>query len=294
MKEKIFTANDGKQIFCTLWDNVKQPIGVVQIIHGMDEHVSRYDRFAKFLNKNGFIVFGDDHRAHGRTASTIDKIGTTDGNKDLFKSILSDEIDIMQYLHNEYNLPIVLFGHSYGSFITQAMIAKTNIHSAVCLCGSAKFWWIYLFMGRLLSWLGCQLVGKDKPANIIEYMSPIRTKKNGESRLTRDKAQVKAHEQDKYYPRKFSYGFYYSMFNNLLHLKRTAAHNIPMLIISGEKDPVSMNAVLVKDLYNTYKRMGIKNITIKLYPQARHELLNELNYKQVQSDVLDFFLSSIR
>ena len=149
-------------------------------------------------------------------------------------------------------------------------------------------------MGRLLSWLGCRFVGKDMPANIIEYMSPIRTKKNGESPLTRDKAQVKAHEQDKYYPRKFSYGFYYSMFNNLLHLKRKASPNIPMLIISGAKDPVSMNAILAKDLYNTYKKMGIKNITIKLYPKDRHELLNELNYKQVQSDVLKFFIRSIR
>lgn len=64
MPEVIFTARDGKHLFCTLWDNVRHPIGVVQIIHGMDEHVDRYDRFAKFMNKNGYIVFGDDHRAH--------------------------------------------------------------------------------------------------------------------------------------------------------------------------------------------------------------------------------------
>lgn len=94
MKEVKFIADDGKTIFCSLWDNVKKPIGVVQIIHGMDEHVRRYDRFAKFLNKNGYIVFGDDHRAHGRTAGSISNIGKPNGEKDLFAATASDETAI--------------------------------------------------------------------------------------------------------------------------------------------------------------------------------------------------------
>ena len=116
MQEVIFTARDGKKIFCSLWNNVTRPVGVVQIIHGMDEHVGRYDRFAKFLNKNGYIVFGDDHRAHGRTVASIDKIGMPDGDPDLFASTADDEIAITRYLRRKYRLPVFLFGHSYGSF----------------------------------------------------------------------------------------------------------------------------------------------------------------------------------
>ena len=97
MKEIKFTAKDGKTIFCSLWDEVKKPIGVVQLIHGMDEHVRRYDRFAKFLNRNGYIVFGDDHRAHGRTAGSIENIGKPNGDPDLFASIVYDEIAITKY-----------------------------------------------------------------------------------------------------------------------------------------------------------------------------------------------------
>lgn len=294
MKEVVFIAKDKKKIFCTLWDKVKNPIGIVQIIHGMNEHVSRYDRFAKFLNKNGFIVFGDDHRAHGRTASAPDKIGTTDGNADLFKAIFFDELEIIEYLKNKYALPVCIFGHSYGSFITQALIDKTNLHSAVCLCGSAKFWKTYLFIARLLSWFGKTLFGKDHPANIIEFFSPIKQRSKDKSPLTRDKKQAEKYEHDKYFRPKFSYGFYYSMFDNLLKMKQErTSKSIPMLIISGEKDPVSMDAKLAKKLYKAYKKIGIKNIQFKLYANDRHELLNELNYKTVQSDILKFFKSSI-
>ena len=294
MKEVIFLARDKTKIFCTLWDNVKSPVGIVQIIHGMNEYVNRYDRFAKFLNKNGFIVFGDDHRAHGRTASNFNKIGTTDGNKDLFKSILSDELEIFKYLNKKYKLPVMLFGHSYGSFITQALIEKTKKYNAVCLCGSAKFWQTYLFIGQCLAWCGEKVSGKDAPANIIEIFSPTRNKRNEESRLTSDAKQAKKFEHNKYFKRKFSYGFYFSMFNNLLHLHRgNLSKEKPMLIISGAKDAVSINGLLTKHLYNTYKKIGVKNISMKLYPNAKHELLNETIYKEVQTDVLNFFLSTL-
>lgn len=293
MKEVIFTAKDKTKIFCTLWDNVKNPVGVVQIIHGMNEHVGRYDIFAKFLNKNGFIVFGDDHRAHGRTATSIEKIGTLDGNKDLFNATVSDELEIINFLTNKYKLPLFLFGHSYGSFLTQAVIEKTNKHTAVCLCGSAKFWGWYLLLAKAVSWIGITLFGKNSPANIIEVFSPIRKKRNNGNVLTRDSKKEKSHFDDKFFKDKFSYGFYYYMFSNLLKLNRKVSKNIPMLIISGSKDAVGMNGKLAKKLYNTYKAAGVRNLNIKLYKDAKHELLNEINYKEVQNDVLNFFLSAL-
>ena len=88
MKERVIESFDGNKICCYLWDNVKNPIGVVQIFHGMAEHATRYDEFAKFLNKNGYIVFADDHRGHGKTAGSVENIGQYEGGN-IFRSGLT-------------------------------------------------------------------------------------------------------------------------------------------------------------------------------------------------------------
>ncbi len=104
---------DDTKLSCYLWDNVKNPKGVVQISHGMGEHLLRYDRFAKFLNENGYIVFGDDHRGHGLTESDKDR-GHHLG--DIFSDTVKDLVFINNYLQQKYQLPVLFFGHSYGSF----------------------------------------------------------------------------------------------------------------------------------------------------------------------------------
>ncbi len=289
MKEEIFHTDDGTKLSCTLWDNVKHPIGVVQIIHGMDEHVRRYDRFARFLNKNGYIVFGDDHRAHGRTAGTPDKIGKPGNDPDLFQSTLHDELEIMSYLKEKYNLPLFLFGHSYGSFITQRLISDTNICTAgVCLSGSAKYPKAFLIAALIMAWIGVKVRGSNSPAKFLEFFSPIRGKSGGMSRLTRDTKQSAAHDADPMRAKYFSYGFYYSLFKNLMYLNGEACQTTPILIISGTRDMVSMNATFAKSLYRAYKAHNLNNLTLILYPDARHELLMELNWNQVQNDILQF------
>lgn len=292
MKEEIFTASDGKKLICTKWDRVKNPIGVVQIIHGMDEHVRRYNRFAKFLNQNGYIVFGDDHRAHGKTASGISKIGLVDDEQDLFAATVSDEIAILKYLKKKYKLPVFLFGHSYGSFITQRIMEDTKLCTAgVCLSGSAKYPMGFLLIATFTAWLGMRLFGPNAPARFIEFFSPIRGKTNGGSRLTRDQAQVAAHDADPMRAKYFSYGFYYSLFKNLMKLSGAACETTPLLIISGSRDLVSMKSRLAMSLYKTYQLHNLQNLTIIIYPDARHELLMEINYRDVQRDILQFFNS---
>ena len=295
MKEVIFTARDKKQVFCSLWDNVKNPIAVVQIIHGMDEHVKRYDRFAKFLNSNGYIVFGDDHRAHGRTAASISKIGQPDGDPDLFNSIVSDEKAITKYLKNKYKLPIFIFGHSYGSFITQKLIEEPDLAAAgVCLSGSAKYPTYFLIPAVITAFIGLKLFGPNAPARFIEFFSPIKGKRDGISKLTRDIEQVKKHDQDPMRAKYFSYGFYYSLFKNLVKLSDTTIPNRPLLIISGSRDMVSFNSRFALKLYKMYQSNNIQNLTLIIYPEARHELLMETNYEQVQQDILKFFNSVVR
>lgn len=295
MQEIKFTARDGKKLICTLWDDVAKPVGVVQIIHGMDEHVGRYDRFAKFLNHNGYIVFGDDHRAHGRTAADISKIGQPDGDADLFASTVSDELAILKYLKKKYKLPVLLFGHSYGSFITQRVIEEPDLAAAgVCLSGSAKYPLAFLAPAAATAFVGMKLFGPNAPARFIEYFSPIRGKSGGASKLTRDKTQSDLHDADPMRAKYFSYGFYYSLFKNLIKLSGYVNPDLPILIISGGRDLVSMNSRLATSLYRMYKSENVRNLTIIIYPGARHELLMETNYDQVQRDILKFFNSVTR
>ena len=296
MKEIKFNARDGKILMCSLWDNVPHPVGVVQIIHGMDEHVIRYDRFAIFLNKHGYIVFGDDHRAHGRTAGVATNIGKTNGERDLFTATVDDEIEITKYLRRKYKLPVLLFGHSYGSFITQRIIQEPNLAAAgACLSGSAKYPLALLAPMATAAFIGMKLFGPDAPARFLEYFSPIRGRTmRGDSRLTRDTVQVAAHDADPMRAQYFSYGFYYSLFKNLIKLSGYANQKLPMLIISGGRDMVSLNGRFANSLYRMYRAGGVENLTFIIYPGARHELLMETNFAQVQRDVLKFFNSVVR
>ena len=116
MKTEIFTAADGKAISLKIWDEASEPRMVLQLVHGMAEHVSRYNDFAEYLNSCGIIVAGDDHRAHGDTDP--DALGLA-GEGDLFHKTVEDEKGITALLKERYGLPVVIMGHSYGSFLTQ-------------------------------------------------------------------------------------------------------------------------------------------------------------------------------
>ena len=290
MKQHIFIADDGKRIVCSVWDNVKKPIGVVQIIHGMDEDVQRYDSFARFLNKNRYIVFGDDHRGHGRTAGTIKKIGKTDGHTDIFAATVADELGILNYLKRKYRLPVFIFGHGYGSFITQTLLGRTKLCTAgVCMAGSARYSCAMLWVACAVAWVGKTIWGKDACARFIEFWSPVRGILYGEATsMSRDTAEIKRRQKTNS-PRKcFSYGFYYSLFKNLTHIDFDTCPTMPLLIISGGRDIVSLNGRLARALYNAYNVHDLQNLTLIIYPDARHELLFDLDRETVQNDILEF------
>jgi len=171
MEEKFIESFDGNKIYCCEWNDVENPVGVVQIIHGMAEYVKRYDDFARFLNKHGFIVFGDDHRAHGKTAGSIENIGKYEGGN-LFFDTVQDEVLFSKMLKEKYNLPLFVFGHSYGSFITQRYIESCDLYERAILSGSA-----YMKkradvkLGLLVAKLTAKFKGNNAPARLIEQMS---------------------------------------------------------------------------------------------------------------------------
>lgn len=293
MKREDFTARDGKVIKLAVWDEVNQPKAVVQLVHGMAEHIARYDDFACFLNKNGYIVLGDDHRAHGLTDENA--LGLA-GEGDLFEKTVQDERDITDMIIGRFGLPVILFGHSYGSFLTQRYLSYDPSKLAGCvLCGSA------LMKGAAVN-LGYKIAKGRYPKKMNEAGKTFAKltfesydRKFGEGLggwLNRDAEAVGRYNVDPLCNFTCSNGFYYWFFKGLKAIVK-ADHaglkpDFDLMIISGADDCVGGRGKLVKKLRARYEKLGLKP-RFKLYDGARHEILNEINKEEVYNDCLNFF-----
>lgn len=297
MKESMFAGYKDYPINLAVWDDVEGKVkGVIQVLHGMVEHTKRYDEFARFMNKNGYVVLGDDHRGHGVTAQG--KLGVVPKG-DCFADTVEDEILIGKYARDTYKAPLFVFGHSYGSFLTQRYIQKSSEMAGVILCGSACMDIPDVKAGLVVANMQAAVLGKDKKANLIRKMSfgPYNNQFKGEKKenawLTRDDERREKYNADPMCNYTMSIGFYTSFFSALTKLYTPEAlsgipKELPIFIISGDKDPVGGSGKLINKLFEVYKDNGLLNVSVKLYPEARHELLNELNRDEVMADILHF------
>ena len=290
MKEIKFKGYEDFELNAKLYE-VKNPKGIVQIVHGMQEHSKRYDNFAKFLNDNGYIVFINDLRGHGKSLeSTL--LGYS--SEDISKLNVKDQIKISEYLKEKYQtLPLIVRGHSYGSFLTQRYITKCDLADKVILSGSAYTNTALMKLGRIFANLTAFFKGKKAIAKMIESMSLQGYGKGFEDGnwLCKDNKIWEDYKNDPLCGTPFPASFYQSFFklvvNNYKKLD-SIKKDLPILIMSGDKDPVGENGKLVKKLYDTYKKAGLTNLYLKLYNDGRHEMLNETNKEEVYADILTF------
>lgn len=300
MKYYKFTSFDGTVLQSYVWDDVRAPKGVVQIAHGMAEHARRYDDFATFLNKKGFVVFADDHRAHGNSEKKAD-IGYHGG--DIFADTVKDEIAITEYLKETYKLPVIFIGHSYGSFLGQSYIQNGGSASGVILSGSANMKGGLAAMGSMIANMQYKLFGGKKTAKFLDkigfgsYNKPFKKENTKFAWLSRDHAQDKKYLEDDQCGYIMSIGFYKYFFKGLKGLYGEGLNNIkkdlPLALFSGSVDPVGGKSKLITKLYDMYKEIGLTNVSLKLYEEARHEILNETNNAEVYEDMLAFIKSVI-
>lgn len=300
MKQEKFKSESGFESYACYWDEVQNPIGIVQIIHGMEEHIERYSFFAEFLNYNGYIVVGMDTRGHGRTA--VEGLGlgiVTDG--DSFADTVSDQIDLAKALKEKYNLPLCLFGHSFGSFLSQSFIERaSDLLEGVVFCGSARQQGPEIKLGEYVSRLQCLFHGKDKPGKFISktafggFDKKFAYDKIKNAWLCSNLDAVRAYNADDRCGVVSSLGFFRSLFKGVKDLYDECnldciRKDLKIFIISGDKDPVGGFGKKVKKLYQTYVDSGITDVNMKLYENKRHELLNEDIRDQVMFDALNFF-----
>jgi alpha-beta hydrolase superfamily lysophospholipase len=288
MIEYGFTAEDGAEIYAAKW-TAKQPRAIVQIIHGMAEYVERYDEFARYLNAKGFVVAGEDHRGHGKTAGTLENAGyfaDTDG----WSKVISDNLQLGQKLREEYpGIPFFIFGHSMGSFLTRKIIAEyPEGIDRVILSGSGDFSTAQIHILGILAKVQKIFLSGNAEAKLLDKLSfsalnnqfnPGRT---GFEWLSRDETKVDEYIADPFCGFIAKIGFYIDFAGGLAYLQKSdhlvkTPKNLPILFFSGSEDPVGGNTKLIKAVHKKYIDTGHYKAEIMFNNGGRHESLNETN-----------------
>ncbi|HIF5066806.1 TPA: lysophospholipase, partial [Clostridioides difficile] len=293
-----FKGEEGLDIYTYKWEdeNIKKPKAVIQIAHGMAETAQRYETFAKVLTKNGYIVYINDHRGHGKTAKIIENVGHL-AEKEGFRCLVEDMYTLTNIIKKENeDLPIYLFGHSMGSFASQRYIMDySNNLSGLILCGSNGKQGIILNLAHLIINREIKKYGrrfKSNKINNLIFGGEIirRNEKTKFDWLSRDKEQVEKYINDPFCGVVCSCGFFYDLVQGLKEIEdkenlKKVPLDIPIYIISGDKDPIGKNGKGVLRLRDRYIKLGVKDVTCKLYKDGRHELLNEINREEVFEDI---------
>jgi alpha-beta hydrolase superfamily lysophospholipase len=296
--ENTFTlpSPDGFEIFIYEWaPEGFPPKAIVQIAHGMAEHAARYRRFGERLAAAGYIIYADDHRGHGKSAGTVGKAGL--GGEDSWNGMLGDLKRLSDCARSENpDLPLVLFGHSMGSFLAQHY-AETwgGDLKALVLSGTTGSLGDDL-PGTVAALEGvCQAEGRDGfptgPGILAAMNAPFEPGRTGFEWLSRDEAEVDKYVADSFCGFAFSNGMMADTFKGLLDVWSPESEakipaGLPILIVSGAMDPVGAFGAAVRQLAARYEVAGVQDLTVKLYEGARHELLNETNRDEVEGDII--------
>ena len=278
-----------ENIFVTTW-LVDNPKAIVVLSHGMAEHVERYDDFATYLNNYGYSVYGIHQIGHGLAIKDVK--GHFDKG-DFFKCA-SNLYNLIEKVKKENpNKKVYLFGHSMGSFISQYYISSYRNIDGVILCGSNAPGAMYKLSKFAANALFPFANNKNKGyflnkmafGSFNKHFKPNRSEFDW---LSRDKKEVDKYIKDDLCGYVCTIGFFKEFLSGLSSLKQiqnSIPLALPIFIISGDNDPVGNMGKGVSKLYNQYKLINVKDLKIKLYPGARHELLNETNKEEVKLDI---------
>ncbi len=300
-----FTDNENYSLFTYLWepeDNVTKK-GIIQVIHGLAEHAKRYERFAKEATSNDFIVVADDHRGHGKTAKNEEEIGYL-GEDDGFQKMVEDEYQLTKIMKEKYpNLPYFILGHSMGSFILQKYIEEYGKElNGVILSGTAGPNPGLLVPGKIIARLAMKINGPKKKSKFLNnlsfgtYNNAFKPNRTDFDWLSRDEKEVDKYIEDPLCGFVCSTSLYYFLTKGMLQMHKKCnlaliPKSLPIFIVSGSKDPVG--AKTVPRLYKIYLKLGLNDVEMKLYNDARHEILNEINREEVTREILGWILRHI-
>jgi alpha-beta hydrolase superfamily lysophospholipase len=322
------TMDDGIRLYLRRWEIPGAPAGnspraVLHIIHGMGEHALRYESLARRFNKEGVAVWAADQRGHGRTADTKVNDPGKGGllghcaDRDGFSRVTADIDIINRSIKTAYpGLPLFLLGHSWGSFVAQNYIETWGglnppgslppIDLAGCvLSGTRGPGGFKLKLGApVMAFLAFlrRSRGRSKLARALSdgsYNKAFRPNRTGFDWLSRDEREVDDYVGDSLCGNLCTSGFYRDLVAalNQIHRKESLAgirRDLPVYVFSGSADPVGDMGASPTALLAAYRSLGMKDLEFVLYPDARHEILNETNREEVTGSLVSWLLRHIQ
>ena len=304
-REFSYPSSDGRHaVHAVEWLPEGAPRGVVQIVHGVAEYAGRYGHVARFLNEQGFAVCGEDHLGHGYTVN--------DGKYGYFApkggwDFLVRDIRRLRELEGQKfpGVPYVMLGHSMGSFLTRTYLIRYpgTVDGAV-LSGTGQEPAPLVAFGRALSGALCALRGPEYVSGLVydlslgAYNKPFQPSRTGADWLSRDEAMVDADLGDPLCTFKPTVSMFRDMMGGLQYIARPANlkkmdPGTPVYFFSGDRDPVGSMGKGVEKVAGMFRRAGCRDVTVRLYPGGRHEMLNEINRGEVMEDLLSWLEKKI-
>ncbi|WP_087972624.1 alpha/beta hydrolase [Oceanobacillus rekensis] len=284
------TMEDGTEVYCKKWYvDGNKPKAIIQLAHGMAEHINRYKEFANFLLKKGFFVIGNDHRGHGKTAEKSGVQGYF-SDKDGFTKTTNDLYEITMNVKEFYpDTPIFLLGHSMGSFLVRNYLQEysAEIHGVI-LSGTGYYSKTISIAGKSLAYF----LSPKKESNLLNQLAfssnnkKISDQKNGYEWLTREETVVKKYRDDPLCGFIPTGRFFFDLLSGIISMQNKKRNkmiqkDLPLLIISGDADPIGDYGKGIWKTADIYQKAGLQDISIMLFTDGRHELLNETNREEV-------------
>lgn len=302
--EFTYLSSDGQtQIHAVKYIPEGKPSGIVQITHGMVEHIGRYDGFARYLCRNGFVVAGQDHLGHGESVTGKEKWGHFGESEHPGDLLVADMHALRGLLQKEFpGLPYMMLGHSMGSYLLRKYLALhgEGVDKAVVM-GTGDVPQGQSEMGLLVIRILTAFHGEEYRSRLVQQLTynrfyrkfDLTGKDPTNSWLTKDTEIVRRYYEDPRCTFLFTLNAYKGLVETALYDARPKSirkipKSIRILLASGADDPVGDLSAGVQRTYEKFRAAGL-NVQIKLYPGDRHEILNETDRGQVWKDMLAFF-----
>ena len=299
IRDFYFPSTNGKnKILARICTPDKPPKAVVQIAHGIAEHISRYDPFMFFLAENGYVAVGNDHLGHGLSAENEDGLGIFD-TQNGWTYAVDDMKALRDQVRQEFHdIPYIFFGHSMGSFLTRTyLIRYPDQYDAAILSGTGQQSPALINAGFFAANLLTLLRGPGADGKLLNDMAfGSYCKKIDNPRTPVDWLSTNEENVDRYIADPLC-GFvakcsmYRDMMGGLKFLTKQSNidkmnKDAPIYFMSGAEDPVGDYGAGVEKAYRAFCDAGLHDVTMKLYPGGRHEMLNETNREEVMQDIL--------
>ncbi len=306
-REFYYTSSTGRnQIRAKMCTPDTTPKSVVQIAHGIAEHIDRYEDFMRFLAENGFVAVGNDHLGHGKSIARLEEQGIFAENNG-WNYVVEDMKKLREQVREQFpNIPYVFFGHSMGSFLTRTfLILHPDLYDAAILSGTGHQSAALVNGGYLAAELMTKLKGPHASGQALNdmafgsYCKRIENPRTPFDWLSRDNEAVDKYIADPLCGFVCKTSLYRDMMGGLKFLTNQKNINkmnktLPIYFMSGAEDPVGDYGAGVETAYKAFCRAGLKDVMIRLYPGGRHEMLNELNRDEVMQDILSWLNERIQ